>query len=463
MTECMRMAFFVCAVCLLSFTEVSCPGKNAAGNPLSDSFEIKYTDIVPGETSVALKAAVTLITHRTDMATPDYTGRSWDDYIRDFNSLYPNIQVSVEALTDYDAATTRMLDRGNWGDIMMIPALEKKQYSRYFVPLGTVEEISRTIRFADQFAYDGRVYGIASAGNLQGIIYNKRIFHEAGVMKLPKTPDEFLMVLRLVKLHTKAVPLYTNYAARWPLDQWDYYTTVTATGDSGFLNYTLPRKKNPFADSGSGSGARNVYRILYQAAAEGLIEEDFTTTDWEGCKGMMNRGGIAAMALGSWAFTQVQSAGGNPADIGYMPFPMQIDGMQVACARPDRSFAVNVRSKGVRKLAALIFIKWMVENSGFQYNEGELPVLLSDSKLADVYEAFEKSEIMEDAAAPDGEEGLLDRLNADSGLGIGQGGAGRMQELIEHAVAGDMSFAAIMDDWNERWSRAQEQNGISAH
>ena len=463
MTKCMRIAVFVCVVCLLSFTALSCRGKTAAGDVLSDAYEIKYTDITPGETAVALRAAITLITHRTDMATPDYTGRSWNDYIKDFNSLYPHIQVSVEALTDYDAATARMLEHGNWGDIMMIPVLEKKLYSRYFVPLGTVEELSRTLRFADQFAYDGRVYGIASAGNLQGIIYNKRLFHEAGVMKLPKTPDEFLMVLRLVKLHTKAIPLYTNYASVWPLDQWDYYTTATATGDSGFLNYTLPRKKNPFSNPGGGSGVYNVYRILYQAAAEGLIEDDFTTTDWEGCKGMMNRGGIAAMALGSWAFTQVQSAGGNPVDIGYMPFPMQVDGVQVASARPDRSFAVNVRSKGVKKLASMIFVKWMVENSGFQYNEGELPVLLSDSKFADVYEAFDGIEIMEDAPPRDGDGDLLEKLNADSGLYIGQGGSERLQQLIEHAVTGDLSFAALMDEWNERWSSAQEINGVSAN
>ena len=453
-----RIAAVLCMLCLVSF--LSCTGKDHALPAGVSSYETKYADIVLGDTAVDLKASITLISHRTDMATSEYAGRTWKDYIREFNRLYPNIQVSVEALTDYDAATTQMLDRGNWGDIMMIPSMEKKLYSRYFVPLGTVEELSRTLRFADQCSYDGRVYGIASAGNLQGIIYNKRIFHEAGVMKLPKTPEEFLIVLRLVKLHTKAIPLYTNYAALWPLDQWDYYCSTTATGDSGFLNYTLPRQKNPFSNPGNGSGCYNVYRILYQAVEEGLIEEDFTMTDWEGCKGMMNRGDIATMALGSWAFSQVQNAGVNPVDIGYMPFPMQVDGRRIASARPDRSFAVNVKSNSIKKLASLLFIKWMVENSGFQYNEGELPVLLSDSKFADGYEAFDGIEIMEDAPAPDGDEDLLERLNADSGLFICQGGGGRIQQLIEHAAAGDLSFHAIMDEWNERWSSAQEKNGV---
>ena len=169
------------------------------------------------------------------MAVASYAGRTWSDYIGDFNRLYPGIRVSVEALSDYSDSAMALLERGNWGEIMMIPPLEKKLYSRYFVPFGTVEDLSRTLRFVDQFAYGGRVYGIASAGNVQGILYNRRVFREAGVIKLPRTPEEFLMVLRLVKLHTKAVPLYTNYAAGWPLDQWDYYISSTATGRDTYL------------------------------------------------------------------------------------------------------------------------------------------------------------------------------------------------------------------------------------
>ncbi len=426
----------------------------------SSVYEMRYCDIILGKTAIDLKTSITFITHRTDMAAPSYPGRSWKDYIGDFNRLYPGIQVSVEALTNYSSSANELLKSGNWGNVMMIPIMEKNLYPRYFVPFGMVEEISRTLRFADQFTYEGRVYGIASAGNVQGIIYNKRIFKEAGITKLPKTPDEFLNALRQIKRRTKAIPLYTNYAGAWPLDQWDYYITSTATGDSGFLNYTMLHRKNPFSDPGDSSGAYNVYRILYQAAREGLIEDDFTATDWDSCKGMMNRGDIATMALGSWAFSQVQSAGPNPEDIGYMPFPIQVDGVQIASALPDNNFGINVKSEGVKKLASMIFVKWMVENSGFQYNEGEIPILLSDNDFAEVYEAFDGIEIMVDTPPLEAETDLLSRLNADSGLFINQGGNKKLQELIEHASAKDMSYVRIIEDWNERWSKAQEKNGV---
>lgn len=449
----------VLSILLISCDKNKVPGQDDELN----AYETKYVDILLGETATDLEASIVLISHRTDMASPQYNGYSWTDYIEDFNELYPGIEVSVEALTDYQATATAMLEQGNWGDIMMIPISDKSQFSKYFIPYGTEEELSRSLRFADQYSYAGRVYGIASAGNVQGIVYNKRIFTEANIDSLPRTPDEFLDVLRQIKEKTKAIPLYTNYASGWPLNQWDYYISSTATGNSSYLNHILTHKHDPFSDPGDGSGAYNVYRILYQAVAEGLIEDDFTATDWDGCKGMMNRGDIATMALGSWVFTQIQNAGSNPDDIGYMPFPMQVDGVQIASALPDNNFGINIKSSATKKLAAMIFVKWMVEKSGFQYNEGEIPVLLSEEKIADVYRTFEGIEIMVDAPPFTGEENLLTQLNADSGLLINQSGDRKIRQLIEHAAAGDASFDQLMDIWNERWSWAQSKNNIQTN
>ena len=44
--------------------------------------------------------------------------------------------------------------------------------------------------------------------------------------------------------------------------------------------------------------------------------------------GMINNGQIGCMVLGSWAVVQMQEAGDNADDIGYMPFPITVDGKQ---------------------------------------------------------------------------------------------------------------------------------------
>ena len=102
-----------------------------------------------------------------------------------------NITVEVETDTNYSDDSLLRLQSGDWGDIMMIPAVDKADLSEYFLPYGTLDEMEGQIKFANTWDYDGLVYGVPSTGNAQGIVYNKRVFTEAGVAETPKTPDEF--------------------------------------------------------------------------------------------------------------------------------------------------------------------------------------------------------------------------------------------------------------------------------
>ena len=93
------------------------------------------------------------------------------------------------------------------------------------------------IKFANTWDYDGLVYGVRSTGNAQGIVYNKRVFTEAGVAGTPKTPDEFIAALQAIKDYDSSIiPLYTNYADGWPMEQWDGQIAGTTTGDSTYMN-----------------------------------------------------------------------------------------------------------------------------------------------------------------------------------------------------------------------------------
>ena len=128
---------------------------------------------------------------------------------------------------------------------------------------------------------------------------------------------------------------------------------------------------------------------MYDAVAEGLTEEDYSTTDWEGCKGMINNGQIACMVLGSWAVPQMKEAGDNADDIAYMPFPITLtSGKQAASVGPDYSFGINASTTEDNQAAALCFVKFMTEESGFSYDCGGLPVAIKDTRLPDFYAAF---------------------------------------------------------------------------
>ena len=378
--------------------------------------------------------------------------------------MYPNIKVNVETVTDYAETSLLRLQSGDyWGDIMMIPAVDNGELSTYFYDYGSLDTMESLVRFANSEMYDGEVYGIASTGNAQGIVYNKKVFEEAGITALPKTPDEFMTDLQMIKDNTDAIPLYTNYAAGWTMGAWDAYIGGSATGDSTYLNQKLAHTKDPFSDPGDGTHAYNVYKILYDAVAGGLTEDDYTTTDWEGCKGMINNGEIGCMVLGSWAYTQMRDAGDNGADIGYMPFPITVDGKQYASSGADYAWGINKDADDTNLQASIIFVKWMTEKSGFSYNEGGMPIALDDDNWPEVYSAFDGIDYVSDDSALEGEEDLLTDLNSDSELNINNSGDSKIQELIEHAANGDESFDDIMNDWNQKWTDAQDAEGVEVN
>ena len=408
-----------------------------------------FDQIVLGE-NTDLTAKIHFVYHRTDI--PD----KLDGYVKEFQKTYPNIEIEYELITDYAENSLLRVGNTDW-TIMGIPTVEKDELPNYFVPLGDLATLENQYNFMSSWSVNGVCYGIPSTAAAQGVLYNKAVFEAAGITELPKTPDEFIAALQAEK--TSAIPLYTNYAAGWTMGAWDAYIGVAATGKASYMNQDLLHAENPFADRGDGTGPYAVYKILYDAVANGLIEEDYTTTDWEGCKGMMNRGEIATMVLGSWAYTQMQQAGDKPEDIGYMAFPITVDGKQYAPAGGDYNFGINVQASDDEKLASMYYLKWLTHESGFSFSEGGLPIN-KGGEYPELYAAFEGIDMVADDPALEGEETLLNELNSESELALNAGGNTKVQAIVEHAFNGDESFDDIMNEWNEAWSEAQESLGV---
>jgi len=415
--------------------------------PTMDSLKLgtDYTDI---------KADLKFLTHRTDIVNTRF-----QEYIKEFQKLYPNVNITYEAITDYAEDVTIRLTTDDWGDICMIPTtVQKSELPNLFVSFGTLENLGKTYDYLNNFAFEGNVYGIPSTVNAQGIVYNKRVFQEAGIAEMPKTPDEFLDALQKIKDNTDAIPLYTNFAAGWTMAAWDAYIGGSATGDPDFMNNKLVHSKNPFAKKDDMTGPYAVYYILYEAVARGLVEDDPTTTDWEGCKGMMNRGEIGTLVLGSWAVTQMQGAGDNPEDIGYMPFPITVNGKQYASAGPDYCYGINAKSSTEEKIAAMLYIKWLTEKSNFAYDEGGIPVV-KGAAYPPTLQSFEGVTLVIDNPAPAGEETLFDQVNSESEMGINVENT-HVQRIVEAAMDKSETLDDIINDWNQKWSAAQEKLNV---
>ncbi|MCR5403926.1 MAG: extracellular solute-binding protein [Butyrivibrio sp.] len=434
------------SVCMAASMLAGCGSSQDGSQGSSESqSEASVEDVQDGEVT----GTITVLTNRTDLVDTKFA-----DYAKQFEEKYPGTEVKFEAITDYEGDVAIRLQTEEYGDVLSIPnSMANVDFPNYFEPLGTVEELKDKYKEQFLFAkyYDGKVYGLASTINAQGIVYNKRIWAEAGIDKLPATPEEFLDDLSIIKEKTDAIPYYTNAAAGWPLTQWQDHCWGSVTGDADYHNNIIPREENPFSQ---GKSCYVVHKVLYDVISNKLCEEDPITSDWESSKVMINNGQIATMTLGSWAIQQCMDAGENADDIGYMPFPYNIDGKQYATAGADYCFAVNSHSKN--KAAARAWIDFMIDESGFALSEGGIS-LLNDSEMPATLKDFENITLVADNPATEENEGLFDMINNDSEIAL-YADPEKMR-IVEAALGtSSESFDDIMNDWNVRWSEAQKED-----
>ena len=259
----MKFKKFMALGLVAAMTATLFAGCGSKGNDSADTTQksdsasadglVSYSDIVLGETGKDLSATITMFNHRTDMDTDDYGGKNWKSYLEDFNKEYPNIKVEITTDTNYADDALTHLQSGQYETITMIPAVDKADLSTYYMSYGTLDEMSQQINYANTWLYGNDVYGVPSTATTQGIVYNKKVFEDAGVTDVPKTPDEFIDALKKIKDKTDAIPLYTNYAAGWTMGAWDAYIGNNATGDNTFFNQKLLHTKDPFKVYGVGT------------------------------------------------------------------------------------------------------------------------------------------------------------------------------------------------------------------
>lgn len=390
-----------------------------------------------------------VLTNRTDLVQDG----TFEKYASDFKALYPNVTVTFEGITDYEGQVAIRLNTKDYGDVLALPrSVKASQLSTFFEPIGDQAELAKQFRYTAEHAADGKVYGLATGGNANGIVYNKKVFAAAGITALPKTPAEFITALQAIEDKTDAIPLYTNYKDGWPLSQW--FGNLGSASGSKDANSALVADDAPWTE---GKDVQVIDSLLYDVVSQKLTESDPLTTNWEKSKTLIGTGKVATMVLGSWAVSQMQAAaktaGGSADDIGYMAFPVTApDGKQYAVNGGDYAFAVNVNSAS--KPAAKAFVEWFATKSGYAAAQGmvsadlnaELPANLKDLSANNV-------QLLELAQDP-----KLDELVNESQIDLtGNLYRQKLVDIARGAAAGDK--ASYFADLNAKWAKARAAIG----
>ena len=185
----------------------------------------------------------------------------------------------------------------------------------------------------------------------------------------------------------------------------------------------------------------------------GFTEPDPTTTNWENSKKLLGDGTIATMMLGSWSIVQMQGAAASKDDIGYMPFPVQVNGKFHSVIAGDYKNAININSE--HKAAARAWIDWFADESNYAADQGGVPPLLTGAFPTTLKDFTDLGvEYIEMVPAPKGKEGLVDRISDASEIGLWQP---KYRQRIVDAARGakNETKEAIFADLNQKWAAAK--------
>ncbi|MFC6015965.1 ABC transporter substrate-binding protein [Plantactinospora solaniradicis] len=400
-----------------------------------------------GGTDGAISGEITVLTQRTDIVNTVF-----QEYKKKFEAKYPGTTVKFEAITDYEGEVRIRMNTKEYGDVLLIPnSVTDDLLPNFFEPLGTVDELKDKYRFVrNEKVLDGKVYGLSITGNAQGFVYNKKVWQQAGITAPPKTPTEFLAALTAIRDKTDAIPLYTNYKDAWPLSQWESFRGVVSGDPDAAIK--LAKDDAPWAP---GKEHHIIDSLIFDIVQQGLTEPDPTTTNWEQSKGMIGTGKVATMMLGSWAVVQMQDAATNKADIGYLPFPLQVNGKFHTVMGGDYKNAINVNSKN--KATARAWIDWFTDESNYSVDQGGISTVISQAMpatLADLTAV--NTEFIELSPAPKGEEGLADKIGNEAEIALNDG---KYRQRIVDAARGAKKETKdeIFADLNKKWSDAKSR------
>ena len=403
-----------------------------------------------GAVNTSVSGDITVLTNRTDLQQ-DGTLKK---YAAAFNALYPKVKVTFQAITDYEGEVKTRMNTSNYGDVLLIPpSISRLDFSKFFEPLGTNADLSKKYNWTNAGTADGQpssqVYGLADFGNANGFVYNKKVWAAAGITSDPTTPAAFITDLQAIKSKTSAIPLYTNYHDGWPLQ--GYYGAVGSATCNVNANDDLATDSSPW---GAGKDLNIIDTLVFNAAKDKLIEADPTTTNWENSKTLLATGKTSAMWLGSWAITQMQAAAtaakADPADIGFMPFPAQVNGKFCSVTGQDYLQAINKHSKHID--AAKAWLTWFTDSSGFAKSQGSIPTLKGGA-LPSTFADYTKVGVTY-ITLNQNKGGVVSKVDNESEIGI-TSAPDSMQELVNIGRgAASGSLDGEFSKWNGQWASA---------
>lgn len=149
-------------------------------------------------------------------ASPEYTD-AFNAYIAEYKKVKPNVTINLEIMqADYNTVLKSRIASGNTPDVFQTTAGgDIDTFAEYSADL-TNEPLAAAMTDAvraNMTSTDGKVLGLPVKGNLFSLIYNKKLFEEAGITEVPKTTAQ--LDDAIAKLEAKGITPFANAYKEW--------------------------------------------------------------------------------------------------------------------------------------------------------------------------------------------------------------------------------------------------------
>jgi len=294
-------------------------------------------------TEQAAAAQSNTVTIKLFQNQPEYT-EAFYAYIAEYKNVRPDVEIEIEIMqADYPTILKSKIASGEIPDVFNTTAgLELKAYAEYTADL-TNEPLADAMldNVRENMTYDGKVLGFPYKMDYFGILYNKKMFAEAGITRLPMTLPELEDACR--KLQAKGITPFANGFKEWWVYKHMFQHFLGAEGkyDAQTLVNDFISGKTTFQDHPLLITYFDFIDFLLEYGAEKPLETDYI--------GELNAIGTGKVAMitgqGSWAEEGIVKLDPD-IELGIMPYPISADpGDTVFCAGTSQCVRLSRDSK----------------------------------------------------------------------------------------------------------------------
>ena len=306
------------------------------------------------------------------------TNAWWDNFVKEFKSAYPNIDLTVEVVSWNDIYTkvnTRIAN-GQAPDILNIDVFADYQADGLLLPAQDYvsEETYAKMypAFLEQSNVDGTIWAIPDLASARAMYYNADILEAAGV-EVPTTWEELTAACEAIKAYDSSI-------YPWGIDM------TTDEGQAAFAYYTW-NNGGGFVDANGEwalNSAENVEAIEY---AIGLVNAGYTNTDPANdtryaLQDMFGAGQVAMMIAPNSLPTYVAD-GGYEVNYGVAAIPTNT-GSSVSAGVMDRFMCFDNGYSDAEMEAIKTFFDYFYEDerySAWVEMEGFLPATSTGGEI----------------------------------------------------------------------------------